>query len=334
MFEFTMPSLGAGMEEGTFVEWLVQPGQEVKRGDIACVVETQKGAVEVEIWEAGTVAKLVAQPGEIIPVGQTMAVLATEGESAEEVARTWSAQAKPPSLAPAVAAQPAEEINPPRTEDQRIRVSPAARKRAEELGIDLSLVVPQTPGGAVTLEDVERYAKPVAQDRQAAMREGMREVIGAAMARSKREIPHYYVGSEINVENANQWLERYNASRSVSERMLFAAIELKAVALALRETLDLNGWYTEKRFRRSQAIHTGVAISLRGGGLIAPALHDTDKLSLPDVMASLADLLKRARSGQLRSSEYTDATITVSNLGELGAQTLYGVIYPPQVALV
>ncbi len=185
-------------------------------------------------------------------------------------------------------------------------------------------------GGAWRPATYAAQGKPVQQDRQAAMH----EAIGAAMVRSKREIPHYYLGAEINVEGASRWLEQYNTARSVSERMLFAAIEIKAVSLALRETLDLNGWYVDKQFRRSEAIHIGVAIALRGGGLIAPALHETDKLSLPDLMVSLTDLLKRARGGQLRSSEYTDATITVTNLGELGVETVYGIIYPPQVALV
>ncbi len=120
----------------------------------------------------------------------------------------------------------------------------------------------------------------------------------------------------------------------IGARVLFAALELKAVALALRETPDLNGFYEGGIFRPGAGIHLGVAVSLRAGGLVAPALHDVDKLNLADLMAQLKDLLQRARSGQLRSSEIADPTITVTNLGDLGVETVFGVIYPPQVALV
>jgi len=171
-------------------------------------------------------------------------------------------------------------------------------------------------------------AKP--PDRQAAMR----DAIAAAMSRSKREIPHYYLATSINVERAIVWLEKRNRAVPIGERVLFAALALKAVALALRETPELNGFYEGGAFRPGTGMHLGVAISLRGGGLVAPAVHDVDKLSLADLMAQLRELLQRARSGQLRSSELSDPTITVTNLGDLGVETVFGVIYPPQVALV
>jgi pyruvate dehydrogenase E2 component (dihydrolipoamide acetyltransferase) len=162
----------------------------------------------------------------------------------------------------------------------------------------------------------------------------MRAAIAAAMSRSKREIPHYYLGSEIDVEAAHRWLERYNAARPLAGRVLFAALALRAVALAVHEVPDLNGQFADGRFRRSKAIHVGVVTSLRGGGVVVPALHDADRLALPELMASLRDVLARARSGRLRSSDLADSTITVTNLGDLGVETVYGVIYPPQVALV
>jgi len=181
------------------------------------------------------------------------------------------------------------------------------------------------------MADVEIAAAATkSPDRQA----GMRDAIAAAMSRSKREIPHYYLASEINVESAIAWLEKRNAAVPISERVLFAAMQLKAVACALRETPELNGFYQGGAFRPAAGMHLGVAVSLRGGGLVAPALHDVDKLSLADLMAGLKDLLRRARSGQLRSSEMSDPTITVTNLGDLGVDTVFGVIYPPQVALV
>ncbi len=327
-----MPSLGADMEDGTFIEWHVEPGQSVARGEVICVVETQKGAVEVEIWEAGVLAKLIASPGQKIPVGQVMALVAAAGEDWKAIAAAAPSPPPPPGGKPRAGTPAAvTESGAPPPSAERVKVSPAARRRAEELGIDLAAVTPSGAHGAISMADVEiAAAAPKPPDRQA----GMRDAIAAAMSRSKREIPHYYLASEINVESAIAWLEKRNAAVPISERVLFAAMQLKAVACALRETPELNGFYQGGAFRPAAGMHLGVAVALRGGGLVAPALHDVDKLSLTDLMAGLKDLLRRARSGQLRSSEMSDPTITVTNLGDLGVDTVFGVIYPPQVALV
>ena len=162
----------------------------------------------------------------------------------------------------------------------------------------------------------------------------MRLAIGALMARSKREIPHYYLQTEIDMSRALAWLEEENLRRSVSERLLAAALILSAVAGAAAATPAMNGFWIDGAFHPADGVHLGVAISLRGGGLIAPALHDADRKSLDELMAGLRDLVMRARTGRLRSSEMSDPTITVTNLGERGVDLVHGVIYPPQVALV
>ncbi len=196
------------------------------------------------------------------------------------------------------------------------------------------------PDGRITLEDVERAAaapappvtptaKPPA-DRAARMR----EAIAAAMSRGKREIPHYYLSTTIDFSPAAAWLEARNRDRPVTERLLYGVLLLKAVALGLREVPELNGFWTGGRATRSEAIHLGVAVSLRGGGLVAPALRDADKQSVDELMRNFQDLVTRARAGSLRSSEMTDATITITSLGERGVESVYGIIYPPQLALV
>jgi pyruvate dehydrogenase E2 component (dihydrolipoamide acetyltransferase) len=166
-------------------------------------------------------------------------------------------------------------------------------------------------------------------DRQAAMR----HAVGELMARSKREIPHYYLATTIDLTAATAWLVDQNAQRPVTERLLPAALLLKATALAAREVPAMNGFWDDG-FQPATGVHLGIAVSLRGGGLIAPALHDADTLTLDELMAGLRDLVERARTGRLRSSEMSDPTLTVTNLGEQGAEEVYGVIYPPQVALV
>jgi pyruvate dehydrogenase E2 component (dihydrolipoamide acetyltransferase) len=336
MAEFRMPSLGADMEAGTLVEWKVKPGDAVKRGDIVAVVDTDKGAIDIEIWEDGVVGEVRVQPGARVPVGTVLALVQGKGEAALPSPPPAAAAPPAPSALPAPAPPPAAAPVSPAAATAppagRPRASPAARARARELGVDLATVPGTGPGGAVTREDVEAAARrPPAAPARAG---GMRQAIAAAMARSKREIPHYYLGADIDLSAALGWLARENERRPVTERLLPVVLLLKAVARATREVPEVNGYVVEGVFRPSEAVHLGLAISLRQGGLIAPALHDVDKRSLSELMRDVNDLVARTRSGGLRSSELADATLTVTSLGDLGVTAVYGVIYPPQAALV
>jgi pyruvate dehydrogenase E2 component (dihydrolipoamide acetyltransferase) len=154
------------------------------------------------------------------------------------------------------------------------------------------------------------------------------------MSRSKREIPHYYLSKTIDMHRSLAWLRDENTRRPVAERILYGALLLKAVALALHDVPELNASWTDGRVEIRPQIHVGVAIALRQGGLVAPALHDTDRLTLGELMNKLRDLVNRTRAGSLRSSELSDPTITVTSLGEQGVESVYGVIYPPQVAMI
>jgi pyruvate dehydrogenase E2 component (dihydrolipoamide acetyltransferase) len=154
------------------------------------------------------------------------------------------------------------------------------------------------------------------------------------MSRSKREIPHDYLSTTIDLHAAQAWLAARNANRPVTERLLPGVLFLKAVAIALREVPELNALWADGRVVLSKPVHLGVAVSLRGGGLIAPAIHDADKKSLDELTRDLSDLVTRARMGGLRSSELPDPTIAVTSLGDQGTEAVFGVIYPPQVAIV
>jgi pyruvate dehydrogenase E2 component (dihydrolipoamide acetyltransferase) len=162
----------------------------------------------------------------------------------------------------------------------------------------------------------------------------MRLAIAAAMSRSKREIPHYYLSSTIDFDAAQRWLDAFNSSHEPAERLLPAVLLLKATARALCEVPQLNGFHDHGTYRPGPGIHIGFAIAMRGGGLVAPAVRDVDRRSCDALMADLRDLIPRARAGRLRSSELTDSTITVTSLGDGGVESVLGVIYPPQVALV
>lgn len=343
MVEFRMPSLGADMEAGTLVEWLVKPGDKVKRGDIVAVVETQKGAIEIETFQAGVIEKFLVELHSKVPIGTPLALIRAEGEAAAVAppAPTAAPVVPLPLPQPAPPPMPATAPTPPvaPSAESRAPASPAARRLAEEHDIDLSAIAGSGPGGAITYADVERHlaaAAPPAEAKRGTWLDlvAMRTAIAAAMARSKREIPHYYLAHQIDVTPCERWLADKNATLPPDHRLLIGALVLKAVALAIRRFPAFNGFYRDNRFEPSNAVHVGVAIAIRGGGLAAPALHDTDQLSLDELMNGMRDLVQRTRAGRIRSSEISDPTITVSSLGERGVETLYGIIYPPQVAIV
>jgi pyruvate dehydrogenase E2 component (dihydrolipoamide acetyltransferase) len=345
MTEFKLPSLGADMDRGRLLEWRVKPGDMVKKGDVVAVVDTTKAAIDVEIWTSGTVQDLLLQPGDDVPVGTPMLRLADEGESAPTAAPPPPLPVRPQVVTPTTPVQvtaPAKPASSPAI--GRRRISPAARKRADELGVDLDKVTGTGPDAAVTIEDVLRagaagtaevaVTATVAAAPTAERMSAMRQTIAAAMARSKREIPHYYLATEVPLERATDWLAQTNAERPVTARLLMAALFIKATALAARKYPEMNGFYRDGKFEARTDVHIGVAISLRQGGLVAPALMNTDNTPLDNIMRDLTDLVKRTRAFSLRASELSDPTLTLTNLGEQGVEVVQGVIYPPQVALV
>lgn len=402
-----MPSLGADMEHGKIVEWLVKPGDYVRRGDLVAVVDTDKTVMDVESFQEGVVAELLVDLGVTVPVGTPLArITPTPAEvgapvqeappataaAPEPAAPRMSGSGQAPPAAPpvrhlahrlgidtarihgtgkdgtvtrsdvehAVAARPSTA--------GRVRSSPRARRLAAELGTELAAVSGTGPDGAVTEADVRRAAGstpeagaaeaapasvpagPVpeapspgepptevpppgtateARDRVASLR----RAIGALMSRSKKTIPHYYLSSTLDLRAAVQWMQSVNAHRPVAARLVPSALLLKAAALAAKEVPEVNGFYDD-RFRPSPSVHLGVAVALRQGGLVAPAIHDADTLPVDVLMEQLRDLVSRARAGRLLRAEMADPTITVTNLGDLGVDSVYGVIYPPQVAML
>ncbi len=323
MAEFIMPTLGADMTEGTLVQWKKREGDPIAKGEIIAEVDTEKAAIEVESHHSGVIERLLSKPGDKVAVGTVMALIREAGQPAAPVSPT-------PAPMPPTPVRPAM----PAPAGGRRRISPAARTLAESRGVDLSRLQGSGPDGAITLADVERAAGSAEPTETVDRQAKMRQTIAAAMSRSKREIPHYYLGTTIDMGLALAWLKERNERLPVTARLLPVALLIKAVALALTRVPELNALWNGSTAVRGERIHIGVAISLRQGGLIAPALHDADRLSLGELMARFQDLVKRARAGSLRSSELSDPTITVTSLGDQGVETVFGVIYPPQVALV
>ncbi|WP_409054983.1 dihydrolipoamide acetyltransferase family protein [Streptomyces sp. SYP-A7185] len=458
MAEFTMPSLGADMDEGLLQEWLVHPGDPVHKGDVVAVVETDKAAIEVECFETGTVGRLLVEPGTRVPVGTPLALIEAPGAgagvgrpdaepvaapAAEPAAATMAAPAAEPAAAtvaepvpepppaipepapsppvlvtepvPTSAADGAASTKPhakasasttaksavveagplirhlaaemgidltavhgtgrggritradiehavPAT-GTRVRATPYARRLAHELGLDLAALRGSGESGAVRAVDVseavrlrgesehsgtahpldgeskrpERRPPTPAEpheDAKAQRAAAMRRAIGDLMSRSKREIPHYYLSTTIDLAAATEWLRRANRGRSPGARLVPAALLLKAAAVAGRDVPQLNGFWQDGGFVPGTGVHLGVAVSLRDGGLLTPVIHDADTLKPEELMAALKDLVQRARQGRLRGSELSGATLTVTSLGDQGVESVFGVIHPPQVALV
>jgi pyruvate dehydrogenase E2 component (dihydrolipoamide acetyltransferase) len=363
-----MPSLGADMDAGTITRWLVKPGDQVHRGAIVAVVDTDKADIDVEIFEEGVIERILVPEGEKVPVGTPLAALApVRSDRAEQPPRPLPEPepAPPPEPVPTPEPVPLPNPEPPpvperppirqaRTRPPRERLlSPVLRRLARHLDVDPDTVEGSGPGGTVTRADIEAAAAagtrvdaqaegaprapapvPRAEGTPPDRERAMRDAIAHLMARSKREIPHYYLGTEIDFSRARNWLDRANAERAVADRLLPAVMLIKAVALATHDVAGMNGFFVDDRYQAGDAVNIGVAISLRGGGLIAPAIHDADQKDLDQLMADLRDLVARTRAGRLRSSEMSGPTITVTNLGDQGAAPVFGVIYPPQVALV
>ncbi|WP_093769714.1 dihydrolipoamide acetyltransferase family protein [Streptomyces sp. F-7] len=412
MGEFTMPSLGADMDEGTLVEWLVEPGAPIRRGDPVAVVETAKSTIEVECFESGTMGRPLVEPGTTVPVGTPLALIETAAGTRGKAGRARKPRKEPQGPPAPERTRPAEPAEPVRTREPvaseapghghveagplirhlaekggvdlaalrgsgpggrvtradieraaaaaptartptarapRARVTPLARRRAAELGVDLSSVAGTGKDAAIRAEDVSRAASghagaPSPPPRTtAAVRASrpsedqapaMRRAIARLMSRANRDVPHYYLSTTVDMAVPMDWLHDRNRRSPMSERLLPAALLLKAAALAAHEVPELNGFWADDRFTAGEGVHLGVAVSLRGGGLIAPVLRGADTLEVPALMSALKDLVSRARTGRLRGSEVSGATLTVTNLGDQGVETVFGVVHPPQVALV
>lgn len=367
MGEFLMPSLGSDMESGTLIGWEKQPGDIVRRGDIIAVVETQKGAIEVEVFEDGVLESQLVEIGKPVPVGTPLAYITSAAETAvvdQEAAVSVSpARHRDVDRSADVPDRAAQQLELERDPDQererelevvpsiepdeerqvvapgvstgaegmRQKITPAARRLAAATGVKVEDLQGTGPQGEIVLDDVR--ARIPAGETVAPMT-AMRSAIAASMSHSKRDIPHYYLAHSIDLSAATQWLQRHNESRAPEHRILMGAVLLKAVATGAVKYPEFNGHYRDGAFEPATAVHAGMAINLRGGGLVAPAIHHVDQLDIDDIMLRMRDLVERVRKGRFRAAELSDPTLTVSSLGERGVDRLYGVIYPPQVAII
>lgn len=357
--EVTMPQMGADMVEGTLVRWLKGVGDRVERGETIAEIETDKATVELEAFQSGTILELVAREGDVVPVGDVIAVLGEPGEVPPEVERRPVPPPAKREIEPEVKAA-ARRVEPEKApsgaavgDDGRIRISPVARKIAREGGIDIRSLKGSGPDGRVLRRDVEAalaareasagratagVAAGAAAPAPAAVGEPvelgkMRRAIAHRMSLSKQTQPHYYLTLDIDMTDALAFRAQLNAGLAEGHRVTINDLIVKACALALERHPKFNAAFREDGLEMHERVNICIGIALEEG-LIAPAVLDCQAKSLGRIAQETKGLVERARAGKLTAAEYGEGTFTITNLGAYGVETLIGIINPPQAAIL
>jgi len=349
--DIIMPSLGADMTEGMLVEWLIKVGDKVQHGDIVAVLETQKGAIDMEVYDDGIIRELLVQPLETVPVGTVLGRLNETG--LVQKALNQNAQIRNNKNVDELNVTSVNKnlyqtpVNHTKTvvnksSDVTVNASPIVRKIANDQLLDLSIIKGSGFNDAVILKDIEALLNQATSKKPIYTRDeklvSMRSAIATTMSQSNREIPHFYLSLDIPINNAQQWLQKTNQNKAPQTYTLLIAILLKAVAMTLKKYPELNGFYLNERFESSNKINIANVISLRTGGVVVPLIANIDQLTVLETMQAVRDITMRSRSinrgDRLRSSELSGATITTTNMGQIGADCVFGIIYPPQVAII
>jgi pyruvate dehydrogenase E2 component (dihydrolipoamide acetyltransferase) len=345
-----MPQLGLTMEKGTILQWLKAEGEKVEKGQPVVLIQTEKVEYEVEAPAAGTLLALVAKEGAELPVGGLMAVLGQPGEDVSALLgeesrepRAGSRDERAESREPGAASR--VETTTTRAPGERVKISPVARKLAQEHGIDISTLTGTGPEGRIVREDVERAIagksrEPGAASREAAVPEviplsGIRKVIFDRMGQSWREAARVTLFADADMtelvrlrqQKAAEWEQRFGIKPSYSDLIHMA------VARALREEPRINCRLDGQAVRIRREVNLAFAVDL-GEGLVAAVIRDADKKSVGELAKAARDLAERARSNRLAPDDMADGTFTVTNLGGLGVEYFTPIINPPQAGIL
>ena len=363
--ELKMPQMGYDMEEGTVVRWLKEEGAHVNRNEAVAEIETDKAVVEFESESEGILLSIVAKEGSIVPVGETIAVIGTEGEEVEETPITVNNEAEP-EQDDIEEPSPKLEQTPEVFERARILATPVARRLADESGIDLRTVQGSGPGGRITKGDIENLTpsrgivendsqevqETVAQESPESENEPseltsaailstnkqplsrMRQQIARVTVKSKTEKPHFYVSADIDMTKS------MNLRRQVNEQLADQGVRItvndlivKACIESLKKYPKFNAYYEEDGIQYNETVNIAVAIA-EEEGLIVPAILDCAGKSLRQVSEMIKDLAERSSNGTLSTQEYTGGTFAISNLGMYDVTSFVAIIHPPQSAVL
>ncbi len=360
----TMPSLGFDMTQGKLARWLKNEGDAVKKGEAIAEVETEKATVEIEAFVSGVLQSILVPAGETVPVNTPIGIIAEEGEaveaptgfpthSAEEVQKA----APPGATTPAEPARPERES--PSPENGRLKVSPIARRMAQDAGLNLQDIKGSGPGGRIMEKDVKAAlaqrpavappappapaaqvpTRPAPAPAPAAPSAGekplsrMRQAIAQRMAQSKAAAPHFYVTVEVNMADALKLREQLNALASDAEKVSINDVLIAALARILKRFPTFNASYRGDRLELHADINIGVAVAVEDG-LLTPTLPHADHKSLKEIAAETKGLSERARANRMRPEDLTPSTFTISNLGMFGVDEFAAIINPPEAAIL
>jgi pyruvate dehydrogenase E2 component (dihydrolipoamide acetyltransferase) len=339
-----MPALGVAQEKGTLIHWLKSEGQTVSKGEPLMEVETDKATVEIEAVASGILANVTASAGDEVPVGHTIALILAPGETIPERATAPSSSSSVKEISPQASAESKLEDrtetsnSTPRISGSRILASPAARRIAQEHGIDLAALNGSGPEGSVLTADVRRAKQKQLPGLQGPTVSGpvplssMRRIVGERMTQSKQSAPHFYISMDIDmmaiVGIRNRWKQR-------GERTLPSINDfiLSACAHTLRDFPILNAQFTQDGIEFLPEINIGMAVALEEG-LVVPVIRNADRLSLGDLAQQSRQLTDKAQHKTLLPFDYEGGTFTVSNLGMLGVDHFIAIINPPQCAIL
>ncbi|MDP6038448.1 MAG: dihydrolipoamide acetyltransferase family protein [Candidatus Latescibacteria bacterium] len=324
-----MPKYGLQQDEGTVVEWRIKEGDQVNKGDILLDLETDKALFEYESSESGYIRKLVAQNGDVVPVLSVIALLTDEAD--EAIDESALSDAPEPAVVEASPEPKAPSEVPPTAPTERIKRSPAARRRVLELNIELATITGTGPGGRIVQVDVENAAtKAPTVTAGSSSLSKMRQAIGKTMAYSKSTIPHFYVATEIDMTDAETW--RKNLTETDAIKLSVTDLFVKAAADALTQYPALNASLSGDT---AVIIHDTVNIGLAVGtddGLVVPVIPNAQKIFLADLADECAQRVDEARQGKLRGD--ANATFTISNLGMYGVTSFTAIVNPPEAAIL
>ncbi|HEY3219018.1 MAG TPA: dihydrolipoamide acetyltransferase family protein [Candidatus Limnocylindria bacterium] len=324
-----LPKLGLTMDEGRLIAWHKQEGDRVEKGEVLFEVETDKANMEIEAPVSGFVRRILLRADATAPVTTLIALIAdTVDEPLPNVAEAA------PSVA-AVAPRAIASAAPPASSDERVRSSPAARKRAQELGVDIGAVRGTGPGGRINIGDVEAAATGPAARPAASAGNGtpekrepltrMRRAVGEAMTRSAREAPQFSISRDVDMTAAN--------TKRRAARVSYTDVIVAAVANALRAHPRLRSRFDGDAVVVSEKIDVGLAVAL-DAGLIVPVLRDADSKPLTALRDEREALEAALRSGHARGDAFGSAAITVSNLGTFGVDRFTAIVSPPEAAIL
>ena len=332
-----MPKLTDTMEEGVLVAWKKHEGDQVQAGDALAEIETDKAIMDLEAFASGILRKILVQDGATVMSGTLIGVI---GGADEDIA---SALTDTIAAAPSVesgtrtgvphAAGPAP-ASPVTLEEPRILASPRAKALAADRGIDLTAVTGTGPGGRIVEEDVvkaqapQRPILPPGTDQPLSQ---MRKAIARATTQSKAPVPHFYLTSEIDMEEAERFRDQYTQDRTTHPSV--TDLLIKAAAIALARHPDINVSYTGQAIRQYAHIDVGIAVGI-DDGLITPVLRNCAAKSLDEISVESRTLIDRAREKRLQPHEYTGPTFSISNLGMFDVENFIAVLIPPQAASI